>query len=65
MTDGAPRKTHTIAAIRDGARSERTGLAVITQLALAWGVDRDATEKTVWALMPVRLGTPRERREQT
>ncbi|MGW5722477.1 ATP-binding protein [Amycolatopsis sp. NPDC003865] len=54
VTDAAPRRTQTLAAIRDGAHGYGTGLAVVSSLALDWGVDQNATEKTVWALLPWR-----------
>ncbi|WP_410631269.1 ATP-binding protein [Amycolatopsis sp. cmx-4-83] len=54
VTDGEPRNAHTLTAIRGGAHSRGTGLAVVANLVLAWGVDRDVTEKTVWALLPDR-----------
>lgn len=52
VTDAAPHRTRTLAAIRDGVREYGTGLAVVTSSALDWGVHHDAAEKTVWALLP-------------
>ncbi|VVJ17621.1 Uncharacterised protein [Amycolatopsis camponoti] len=54
VTDAAPGKAQTLAAIRDGARGAGTGLAVVASLTLDWGVHHDAAEKTVWALMPTK-----------
>lgn len=54
VTDAAPHRTQTLTAIRDGARGPGTGLAVVSNLALAWDVHHDAVVKTVWALMPWR-----------
>ncbi|SEF37821.1 hypothetical protein SAMN05421837_115172 [Amycolatopsis pretoriensis] len=51
VTDAAPHRTQTLAAIRDGVRGSGTGLAVVSTVALDWGVRHDAAEKTVWALL--------------
>ncbi|MFJ7217564.1 ATP-binding protein [Amycolatopsis sp. NPDC098790] len=51
VTDAAPHRAQTLAAIRDGARGSGTGLAVVSTVALDWGVHHNAVEKTVWALL--------------
>lgn len=58
VSDDSPRAAETLAALRDGVRGFGTGLSVVANLSLAWGVDRDAAQKTVWALMPARTPPP-------
>ncbi|MEV4142830.1 ATP-binding protein [Amycolatopsis sp. NPDC049691] len=54
VTDAAPHRAQTLAAIRDGVREPGTGLAVVSTAALDWDVHHNAVEKTVWALLRFR-----------